>query len=116
MAKKSVKEQKLDDLESQFRPLLVACLEECGRGRWGLFGEDDSPELAKCYSWSEAEELKRIAVSIRALRAEFGQPSLLVERYLHYASLRGANLPSEPKLARAFSDEIQRNHLDTKPL
>jgi hypothetical protein len=30
----------------------------------------------------------------------------VVERFLHYCSLRGANAPGEPKLAKAFLDEI----------
>jgi len=102
------KEQKLDELESDFRPLLVSCLEECGNGRWGLFGQNDSPEAAKYLHWEDGRHLNEIALHIRSLRTEFGQPNPLVERFLHYCSLRGANVPGEPKLAKALLDEILR--------
>ena len=95
-------------METDFRPLLVACLEECADGRYGLFGENDGPELARYYRWDEAERLKETALEIRGFRAEFGQPNKLAERFLHYCSLRGSNVPGEPKVAKAFLDEIRR--------
>ena len=112
MKRRSINEQRLDGLESDFRPLLVACLGECSRGRWGLFGQNDSLEVEKYLWWEDGEHLKEIALQIRALRAEFGQPNPLVERFLHYRSLRGANVPGEPKLARALLDEIERGDFE----
>lgn len=106
--RKQPSEQLLEDLESDFRPLLISCLEECRNGRWGLFGQNDSAEAAKYLRWEAGQHLKEIALEIRVLRAEFGQPNPLVERFLHYCSLRGANIPGEPKLANAFLGEIQR--------
>jgi hypothetical protein len=105
---RSIKEQRLDALEKGFRPLLLACLGECADGRYGLFGQNDSPELARYYQWDEAERLKEMAREIRAFRAEFGQPNTLAERFLYYCSLRGPNDLGEPKLAKAFLDEIRR--------
>jgi hypothetical protein len=105
---RSIKEQRLDALEEDFRPLLLACLGECADGRYGLFGQNDSPELVPYYQWDEAERLKQMAHEIRAFRAEFGQPNALAERFLHYASLRGSNVPGEPKVAKVFLDEIRR--------
>jgi hypothetical protein len=101
-------EERLEDLEGDFRPLLISCLEECGSGRWGLFGQNDSADAAKYLHWEDGERLKQIALRIRALRAEFGQPNRLVERFLHFCSIRGANVPGEPKLAKAFLGEIRR--------
>jgi len=95
-------------LESAFRPLLLSCLEEGANGRWGLFGQTDYTVAAKYLEWEAGQQLKEIALQIRSLRAEFGRPNPLVERFLHYCSLRGANVPGEPKLARALLDEIQR--------
>ncbi len=43
---------------------------------------------------------------ISCLRAEFGQPNAQVDRFLHYCSIRGSNVPGEPKLAKALLDEI----------
>jgi hypothetical protein len=111
MGRRPIKEQRLDGLESDFRPLLICCLEQCARGRYGLFGQNDSPELARYYQWEDAEHLKEIAVEIRALRAEFGQPNPMVERFLHCCSLRGSNDPGEPKIAKTFLDEILRGDI-----
>jgi hypothetical protein len=51
-----------------------------------------------------------MALEIRDLRAEFGQPNTLAEGFLHYCSLRGSNVPGEPTLAKAFLDEIGRGN------
>jgi len=47
-----------------------------------------------------------MATEIRELRGEFGQPNELVERFSYYCSLRSPNDLGEPKLARAFLDEL----------
>jgi hypothetical protein len=106
--KKPIKEQRLDELERDFRPLLLSCLRECAGGRYGLFGQNDAPGVARYFRWEEADQLKEIAIEIRDLRAEFGQPNAEVDRFLHNCSLRGSNVPGEPKLAKAFLDEILR--------
>ena len=107
-----IKAQRLDDLESDFRPLLISCLRECQNGRWGLFGQNDSAEAARYLHWEDGQHLKEIALQIRALRSEFGQPNPLVERFLHCCSLRGPNVSGEPKLAKALLDEIEKGDLD----
>jgi hypothetical protein len=106
--RRPVKAQRLDDLESDFRPLLISCLRECESGRWGLFGQNDSTEGAKYLDWKDGKNLKEIAQQIHDLRLEFGQPDPLVERFLHYCSLRGPNVPGESKLAKAFLYEIEK--------
>lgn len=107
------KDQRLADLESDFRPLLVSCLTECGNGRWGLFGQNDGADAAKYLHWENARTLREIALQIHVLRAEFGQPNPLVERFLRYCALRGPNVPGEPKLARTLLDEIQSGGFNT---
>jgi hypothetical protein len=106
--KKSIAEQRLEDLEHDFETLLLACLRECSNGRWGLFGQNDNSESLKFLPWEDAHRLEETAEEIHGLRAEFGQPNPLVERFLRYYSQRGANVPGEPKLATAFLNEIQR--------
>ena len=96
----------MTELEDELRPLLVSCLEQCARGRWGLFGQNDQPGATRYLKWDEADHLKEIVEEIQALRQEFGQPNPLCERFMHYCSLRGPNVPGEPKLARAFMDEL----------
>jgi hypothetical protein len=110
--RQSIKAQRLDELERDFRLMLITCLRQCLNGRWGLFGQNDGTEGAKYLDWKDGENLKEIAQQIRDLRAEFGQPNPLVERFLHYCSLRGPNIPGEPKLAKAFLDEIEKSDFD----
>ena len=82
-------EQRLNELEKDFRPLLLSCLRECARGRYALFGQNDGPGMGRYSHWDEAEQLKEIAVEIRELRAEFGQPNSQVDEFLRLCSLRG---------------------------
>lgn len=96
-------------MEDDFRPLLLSCLRACAAGRWGLFGQTDSPEVSRYYQWDEASQLKEMALEIRALRAEFGQPNPEADRFLHYRSLRGPHVLSEPRLAAAFLDELLKD-------
>jgi hypothetical protein len=102
--RKSPKEQRLDDLESEFRPLLVSCLEACAGGRGGLFNHH--PEASRWLRWPEADHLKQVAREIHTLRQEFGQPSRIVERFLDYCSLQGASVLGETKLAAGFLKEL----------
>jgi hypothetical protein len=98
MKSQSIKEQRLDALESEFGLLLMSCLEECANGRYGLFGQNDSPELAKYYHSKDGDRLKQTALQIRSLRAEFGRPNLLVERFLYFCSVRTFPVsPSSPE-------------------
>jgi len=113
MKKRPIKEQKLDDLEGEFRPLLVGCLQECADGRWGLFGQNDDKGGAKYLQWEEGKRLKEIAFEIRSLRAEFGRQNPLVERFLHCCSLWGANIPGEPKLAKTLLEELTRGDFES---
>jgi len=101
-------EQRLDDLERDFHSLLLVCLRECSHGRWGLFGQNENPESARFLYWENARRLKETSMEIHGLRAEFGQPNQLVERFLYYCSQKGPNVLGEPKLAAAFLDEIER--------
>jgi hypothetical protein len=78
-----------------------------------LFGHNDHIDDGKWWYWSEAEQLKSMAREIRSIRQDFGQSNPLVERFIYYCSLRGANVPGEPKLAQAFLDEIESGPLAT---
>lgn len=106
--KSNIQKRRLQGLESEFRLLLPPVLKQCAGGRWGLFGQNDHVEESKYLHWSEAEQLKNMAHEIRSIRQDFGQTDPLVERFLHYCSLRGANMPGEPKLARLLLDEVER--------
>ena len=105
-----IREMRVAELESEFRPLLVSCLRECARGRWGLFGQNDhlDPE-GRYWAWPEARRLRDLAVEVRSLRRDFGQVNEDCERFLQLCSLRGSNVPGEPKLASEFLASIDQN-------
>jgi hypothetical protein len=75
----------------------------------GLFGQNDHSDGSKnpYFVWAEAEQLKKMAHEIRSVRLEFGESNPQVERFLHYCSLRGANVPGEPKIAQALLHEVE---------
>ncbi|HEY1482405.1 MAG TPA: hypothetical protein VGF19_06780 [Candidatus Acidoferrum sp.] len=104
--RKSPKEQHLETLESEFAALLVKCLRESAAGRWGLFDHNQHKEAARYLRWDEADHLKDAAREIRKIRAEWGLPNELVEKFLKYYAMRGANAPSEPKLAAKLLAEL----------
>jgi hypothetical protein len=67
-------DQLLDQLEEEFRSLLIPILKECAGGRWGLFGQNDHLDGSKDLCWSEAEQLRDSARESHTLRAEFRPP------------------------------------------
>jgi hypothetical protein len=99
----SPSEQRLETLEQEFQPLLIACLKECAaERRWGLFEQNPGREAKLFLHWDEATRLKEIAEEIHEIRAEFGQPNETCERFLKLCSEHGQNLPGEPKRAAKF--------------
>jgi hypothetical protein len=102
-----IREKNLIEIERDFHPLLLACLRQCAQGRYGLFGQNDHVEHAERYwNWPEAKRLKVLAEQIKSIRAEVGQTNETCERFLHLCSLRGANVPGEPKLATEFLADL----------
>ena len=99
-------ERRLEQLEGDYARVLSAALDECRHGRWGLFGQND--HLLKLES--PADKLSAMGESIRELRRQLGMSEAFQphERFLHYRSLRGPNVPGEPKLAEALLEELTR--------
>jgi hypothetical protein len=91
---------RLIEIEGEFLALLLSCLRECAQGRYGLFGENDHlyPE-GRYRAWPEAKRLKNLAQEIKSLRLVFGQTNENCKRFIQLFSLRGLNVPGEPKLA-----------------
>jgi hypothetical protein len=102
-----IREMRLVEIESEFRPLLLSCLRECAQGRYGLFGQNDhlDPE-GRYWAWPEAKRLKDLALEIKSIQQEFGQANESCERFLQLCSLKGSNVPGEPKLATEFLANI----------
>ncbi|MGC1362449.1 MAG: hypothetical protein WA419_22025 [Silvibacterium sp.] len=105
-----IREARLIEIENEFRPLLVSCLQECAQGRYGLFGQNDHLDPEGRYGgWPEAKRLKDLAQEIQSIRLEFGQVDESCERFLQLCSLRGPNVSGEPKLAAEFLAAIGQN-------
>jgi hypothetical protein len=98
----SPKEQRLEAMEEEFKSLLIPCLKECADGRWGLFKQNRHPEADLALQWAEADRLKELTEEIQTIRAEFGGPNPMCERFLQCCAERGENLPGEPKRAKKF--------------
>lgn len=105
-----IQEMKLIEIEDEFLTLLPSCLRECAQGRYGLFGQNDhlDPE-GHYWGWHEAKRLKALAHEIKSLRLEFGETNELCERFIQLCSLRGPNVPGEPKLAAKFLADLSKS-------
>ena len=102
-----------DDIELQpltqaFRNQLTACLEECAAGRHGLFSDVEHVQIEtqQYRSWPEAARLRELAFALQAILAQSGESDPLCDQFLDLCSIHGENDPGEPKLARAFLNEI----------
>ena len=105
--RKPAKEQRLEELEKDFEPLLIACLQECAdRRRWGLFGQNEHREATKYPRWKEAIQLKEMAEEMREIRSEWGETNPIVEKFLGYCAQRAESLPGEPKRAAKLLSEL----------
>ena len=103
----------LRGLQEEFKTLLLAALQRCAAGTWGLFGQNDhvaaaNPNLRGICTSADAEALREVASEIRRLRDRLGfsEPYILCERFEYYRAIRGANAPGEPKLAKQFLSEL----------
>ena len=109
----SIESEQLEPLRQAFREQLIACLEECAAGRRGLFSdlEHISHETAKHRAWPEAARLRELAFALQSILAQSwdqsGEADPLCDQFLDLCSIHGENDPGEPKLARAFLNEIE---------
>jgi hypothetical protein len=103
-----IKSGQMETLIHAFREQLIACLEECAAGRRGLFS--DHEHLGKS-AWPEAARLRELAFALQSILAQSGAQSgetdPLCEQFLDLCSIHGENDPGEPRLARAFLNEIE---------
>lgn len=98
----------LQPLTETFHTQLLACLEECAAGRWGLFSDYEhiSPEVAKHRAWPEAAQLRELAFALQNILSQSGEQDELCDQFLDLCTIHGENDPGEPKLARAFLNQI----------
>jgi len=102
----------IDTLNRAFSEQLLACLDECARGRRGLFSElvsDDGEER----SWPEAARLRELAVALQSILARQEERNALCDEFLDLCTIHGEGHPGERKLARAFLERIGRCEVGT---
>jgi len=92
------------ELEAEWELLFRRCLEECARGRCGLFA--NSPVVSAFADWPEAERLRSLTRQIRDMHASQGSQHGGCERFLHYCSRSGNNIREDPKLAVALLADL----------
>jgi len=98
----------LETLTQAFHDQLLACLEECAAGRRGLFSdlEHVGTESTMDRAWPEAARLRELAFALQAILAQSEESDTLCDQFLDLCSIHGESDPGEPKLARAFLNEI----------
>jgi len=101
----------LDPLAHAFSDQLMACLDECARGRKGLFGESIGDEDEE--PWPEAIRLRELAIALQGIFAQQEQRNALCDEFLDLCTMHGESHPGERKLARAFLERIERGGVGT---
>jgi hypothetical protein len=104
--------RELEVLARAFSEQLLACLDECARGRKGLFSEyvggDEETAI-----WPEAQRLRELALALQGVFAQLEERNALVDEFLDLCTMHGESHPGERKLARAFLERIERGDVGT---
>lgn len=102
----------LDALSRVFGEQLLACLNECARGRRGLFsefiGEDEKDR------WPEASRLRELAIALQSVFSAQGERNALCDEFLDLCTMHGESHPGERRLAREFLARIERGEVGAK--
>ncbi len=107
-----VNSEEIVALATAFSEQLLACLDECARGRKGLFSEyiGDEDEDA---GWPEATRLRELAIALEGVYSQLEQRNSLCDEFLDLCSIHGESNPGERRLARAFLERIERSEVGT---
>jgi hypothetical protein len=100
----------LEMLAQVFSEQLLACLDECARGRRGLFSHGEEEERG----WPEAERLRELALALQGIFSRQEERNALCDEFLDLCSIHGESNPGERKLARAFLERIERGEVGTE--
>jgi hypothetical protein len=95
-----------------FSEQLLACLDECARGRMGLFSEYVNDEDGGG-GWPEAARLRELAIALQGIFARHEMRNALSDEFLDLCTIHGESHPGERKLARAFLERIERGDVGT---
>ena len=102
--------EQLESLSRAFGEQLFACLDECARGRQGLFAES----IEEDKSWPEAAQLRQLATAMQAVFAQQNERNALCDEFLDLCSMHGEYHPGERRLARVFLERIERGEVGSQ--
>jgi hypothetical protein len=106
--------EQLEILSRAFSEQLMACLDECARGRKGLFsgvellGDEDEGG-----GWPEAERLRELALALQGIFTQEEKRNALCDEFLDLCTIHGESHPGERRLARALLERIERGEVGT---
>jgi len=103
----------LEQITGAFREQLLACLEECARGRRGLFSEYEHLGGEAAGGWPEASRLRDLAAALQPILAQQDEREPLVDEFLDLCTMHGESHPGEARLAREFLKRIERGEVGT---
>ena len=104
----------LESLAQAFAEQLLACLDECARGRKGLFSDVALLSEDEDRVWPEAARLRELALVLQGVFAQQEQRNALCDEFLDLCSIHGESHPGERKLARTFLERIERGDVGTR--
>ena len=105
----------LEMLSQVFCEQLMACLDECARGRKGLFSDVELLGECEGNAWPEAARLRELALALQGIMAQQEERNALCDEFLDLCSMHGESHPGERKLARAFLERIERGEVGAQP-
>lgn len=105
----------LETLAQVFCEQLMACLDECARGRRGLFSDVELLNEDEGSSWPEAVQLRELALGLQGVFAQQEERNALCDEFLDLCSIHGESHPGERKLARTFLERIERGEVGAQP-
>ncbi len=100
----------MEMLTTVFRDGLIACLEECARGRRGLFVAYEHLGEAE-REWPEAGRLRELAAALQGILAQSEERSALCDEFLDLCTIHGEYDPGEARLARQFLARIEKGEV-----
>lgn len=101
----------IEMLTSIFREQLIALLEECARGRSGLFSAYEHLGGDADRAWPEAMRLRELAAALQSILAQSGERNPLCDEFLDLCTIHGESNPGEPRLARTFLARIEKGEV-----
>jgi hypothetical protein len=101
-----------EPLAQAFCEQLMACLDECARGRKGLFSDVELlSDEGESGGWPEAARLRELAMALQGVFAQQERRNALCDEFLDLCSMHGESHPGERKLARVFLERIERGEV-----